>query len=67
MGKTKPNPRYNILSCRVSDELKECIDRALGGRTRQDFLHRAVTDLLISERRQAHIDDHLRSIGVTKL
>lgn len=63
MGKTKPNPRYNVLSCRVSDDLKQCVDRALGTQTRQDFLHRAIMEKLIRDR-QARLDDHLRGSNV---
>lgn len=56
MGATKPNPRYNVLSCRVSDDLRKCIEHALGGRTIQDYLHEALSEKLISDR-QARIDD----------
>ncbi len=63
MGKTKPNPRYNVLSCRVSDELRKCVEHALGGQTRQDFLYRAIMEKLVRDR-QARIDDITRGYNV---
>ena len=63
MPKMKSNPRYNVLSCRVSDELKESVDHALGTQTRQDFLHRAIMEKLIRDR-QEKIDQRLRGINV---
>lgn len=51
MGKTKEHPRYNVLSVRVSDDLRKCVDHAIAdGRTVQDFLAMAIHDRLIAER-----------------
>ena len=58
MGRMKANPRYNVISCRVSDDLKQNIRHALGGRSVQDFMHEAVEAKLIEER-QARIDKAL--------
>ena len=60
MGATKLNPRYNVLSCRVSDDQRKCIDHALAGRTVQDYLHAAIEEKLIRDR-QARIDDAIRN------
>lgn len=59
MGATKPDPRYNVLSCRVSDDLRKCIEHALDGRTVQEYLHTAIEEKLISDR-QARIDALIR-------
>lgn len=58
MGRMKENPRYNVISCRVSDDLKQNIQHALGNRTRQEFIHEAIEAKLIEER-QARIDKAL--------
>lgn len=50
MGRMKPDPRYNVLSCRVSDDTKKCIEHALTGRTFQEFLHEAIEEKLTRER-----------------
>lgn len=55
MGKMKENPRYNILSCRVSDDLRASINHALAGRSIQEFVHAAIEEKLIDDR-QARID-----------
>lgn len=55
MGRTKQHPRYNVLSCRVSDSLKQSINHALGSRTMQQFMHEAAEAKLIEER-QARVD-----------
>ena len=60
MGKMKPNPRYNVVSCRVSDEMKQSISHARGSRTVQEFTHEALEAKLIEER-QARIDAHIRA------
>jgi hypothetical protein len=66
MGKKKENPRYNILSIRVSDyELRE-ISEQISGTTRQDFILQAVLEKC-SRDRQTSLDHHLRSLGVTDL
>ena len=38
MGKTKENPRYNVLAVRVSDEELEQIKAAVGRGTVQGYL-----------------------------
>lgn len=60
MGRMKQNPRYNVVSCRVSDNTKQNIKRALGNRTVQEFAHEAIEAKLIEER-QAMIDAYLRA------
>jgi hypothetical protein len=55
MANKKQNPRYNVLSCRVSDDIRRCIDNALGGSSVQDYLHSALTEKLINDR-QDRID-----------
>lgn len=42
MGKMKENPRYNILSVRVSDDELVRIREAMGPITMQEFLHHAI-------------------------
>jgi hypothetical protein len=59
MGLKKQNPRYNVISCRVSDDLRACINHALGGRSMQDFIHAAIEAALIEER-QVRIDRIVR-------
>lgn len=60
MGKTRQNPRYNVISCRVSDaELAE-ITSAIGSGTRQEYLLAAVSEKLINDR-QAAIDEMIRN------
>lgn len=55
MGRMKENPRYNVVSCRVSDETKASIDHALAGHSVQEFVHAAIEEKLINDR-QARID-----------
>lgn len=55
MGRMKEHPRYNIISCRISDDTKACVEKALSGRTVQEFLHTAIEEKLINDR-QARID-----------
>lgn len=55
MGRMKQHPRYNVLSCRVSDDTRSCIDHALGGRSVQEYIHAAIEEKLISDR-QYRID-----------
>lgn len=50
MGATKPDPRYNVLSCRVGDDTRRCIQHALAGRTVNDFLLAVIEEKLIRER-----------------
>ncbi len=60
MGKMKPNPRYNVVSCRVSDEMKQSLSHARGNCTVQEYIHAAIEEKLISDR-QARIDAHIRA------
>lgn len=55
MGRMKQNPRYNVISCRVSDDTKQSITHALGGQSVQEFVHAAIEEKLISDR-QHRID-----------
>lgn len=55
MGRMKEHPRYNVLSCRVSDAQLAEISRALDGRTVQHYLIAAITEKIINDR-QAEID-----------
>lgn len=50
MGRMKPHPKYNVISCRVSDDIRACIDHALSGRSMQEYLHSAIEEKLTSER-----------------
>lgn len=59
MGRMKQHPRYNVVSCRVSDDTKHNINHALGGRSVQEFVHAAIEEKLISER-QDRIDKLFR-------
>lgn len=60
MGRMKQHPRYNVVSCRVGDDLRASIAHALGGRSMQEFVHAAIEGLLIDER-QARIDALVRA------
>lgn len=55
MPRMKEKPRYNVLSCRVSDDTRSCINHALGGRSVQEYIHAAIEEKLISDR-QHRID-----------
>jgi len=59
MGRMKPHPKYNVISCRVSDDIRDCINHALDGRTVQDYLHSAIEEKLISDR-QGRVDDLIK-------
>lgn len=50
MAKKKSNPRYHVISCRVSDDTKASISHALGGRSVQEFAHAAIEEKLINDR-----------------
>lgn len=63
MGKMKENPRYNIVSCRASDQEYAAIIAALDGRTMADFLLQAAMDKIIAEQ-QSHYNQHLRACGL---
>jgi hypothetical protein len=60
MGKMKQNPRYNVISCRVSDKTKAGIERFLNGRSVQQFVHDAIEAKII-EARQAPFDALVRA------
>lgn len=60
MGRKKQQPRYNVLSCRVSDAQLAAIRQALGGQTIQHYLIGAITEKVINDR-QAEIDELFRS------
>jgi len=66
MGLTKENPRYNVISCRVSDDMRQRISHALGNCTVQEYMHAALEEKLISDR-QSSMDDYLKGLGVTEL
>ncbi len=55
MGRQKQHPRYNVLSCRVSDAQLAEISKSLNGRKVQHYLIAAITEKLINDR-QAQID-----------
>lgn len=61
MPRKSDNPRYNILSCRVSNDMKQSIKHAVGRKSVQDFLHSAIEEKLINDR-QARIDDVIRGL-----
>lgn len=56
MGRKKQQPRYNVLSCRVSDAQLAEISKSLNGRKIQHYLIGAITEKLINDR-QAEIDE----------
>jgi hypothetical protein len=58
MGKKVLAPRYNVLSCRVSDDLKQSIKRYKGKQSVQQFIHTAIEEKLISDR-QARFDSFM--------
>lgn len=63
MGKYKENPRYNVLSLRVSDQIYFDVVSALNGRTVADYLAAAIEEKLIRDRQLA-LDEHLRANGL---
>ncbi len=65
MGLKKEHPRYNVLSLRVSDGLRECLDHALKGRSVQEYLHAALESKLIADR-QDRIDEIIRRGSVCR-
>jgi hypothetical protein len=68
MGKTKQQPRYNVLSVRLSDyELREISEQISDtNATRQDFILQALLEKTTRDR-QASMDNYLRGLGVTEL
>lgn len=46
MGKWKEEPKYNVISFRVSDREAVLIEQALAGRSKQQFIHEAITEKL---------------------
>lgn len=61
MGRMKQHPRYNVLSCRVSDDTRGCIDHVLGNRTMQQFIHAAIEAKLAVERQERSCQPVTRS------
>lgn len=59
MGRPSTNPRKNVVSCRVNNDLRSCIENARGQLTVQDFVHAAIEHKLIADR-QARIDEVTR-------
>lgn len=59
MGLKKEHPRYNVLSVRISDDLRKCLDHALAGQSVQEYLHAALEAKLIADR-QHRIDEITR-------
>lgn len=55
MGRMKENPRYNVISLRVSDEELAELNIVIGDGTRQEYLLAALTEKFINDR-QARID-----------
>ena len=60
MGKMKENPRYNIISTRISDADYFAIIEALSGRSLAEYLQQAISEKLIRDR-QLDLDEYLRS------
>lgn len=46
VGKTKENPRYNVVSVRLSDAELATLERMRGKENRQDFVRRGITELI---------------------
>lgn len=63
MGKMKENPRYNVISCRVADDLRKRLDFTLDGRSIQEFVHSAVEDKLTAER-HARLEELIRKESI---
>lgn len=61
MGKMKQNPKYNVISMRVSDLHKAEIRIAAGGQSVSDFLAAAVREKIANDR-QARIDEAVRGL-----
>lgn len=55
MARPSTNPRKNVVSCRVNNDLRSCIEKARGTLSVQDYLHAAIEHKLIADR-QARID-----------
>ena len=60
MGKMTQHPRYNVVSCRVSDDTKHSINHARGCRSMQAYVHEALEEKLINDR-QSRIDTLVRA------
>lgn len=61
MPRYSEQPRRNVLSVRVTDDLRSCVDHARDGASIQDFLHQAVEEKLIRER-QNRIDNAIAEL-----
>lgn len=49
MGRMKQNPRYNVISFRVSDEELQVIEAAINGGSRQSFLLAAALEKILRD------------------
>jgi hypothetical protein len=63
MGRMKEHPRYNVVSCRISENMKANLFSNLVGRTVQQFVHDAIESKLNEEkearcRRLLNLDRH---------
>lgn len=63
MGKMIENPRYNIVSTRISDPAYFGVIEALQGRSLAEYLCQAINEKLIRDRQLA-LDEHLRAHGI---
>jgi len=52
MGRLKQHPRYNVLSCRVSDEIRQCVDHARERVTVDEYIRTALEEKLIRDRQE---------------
>lgn len=60
MGKMKENPRYNIVSTRISDADLEAIEQS--GLSRSVFIQEAITEKLQRDFRE-RVDQRLREVA----
>lgn len=59
MGKTRQNPRYNVLSCRTSDAEWAEINAVIGNRVVSDFVREALLEKARRDRQRGY--DHALS------
>ena len=52
MGKCKENPRYNVISCRVSDAELQAIESEVGPERLSGFLLEAALEKVLRERQR---------------
>lgn len=50
MGRKKPNPKYNVISLRVSADELSMLNTVIGAGTRQKYLHSALIEKIINDR-----------------